>query len=252
MPHQGQTGVYFNSDGCRLLGTLFLAYGDDPKPTAIILHGVPGIEKNYDIALRLRTHGWNSLIFHYRGCWGSEGAYAFRTIPQDTQAAIDRMLSGDYTQVDPNKLVLIGHSLGGWTAVLAAAREKRVKGLVVIGTIANPANISFTEEEARTSFSPWLSGMSPSEFVSQWQELSLVPSPIDVISELEFCPVLVIHGKKDEVIPPSQSTELVESSLTPCELKIHDMANHSFIWHRDWLISSIIDWLDAQPIVGKQ
>ena len=50
MSHQGQTGVYFDSGGYRLLGTLFLARGDAPKPTAVILHGIPGIEKNHDLA----------------------------------------------------------------------------------------------------------------------------------------------------------------------------------------------------------
>ena len=50
MPHQGQIGVYFDSEGHRLLGTLFLARGDAPKPTAVILHGIPGVEKNHDLA----------------------------------------------------------------------------------------------------------------------------------------------------------------------------------------------------------
>ena len=84
--HEGQTGVYFDSGGHRLLGTLFLAQGDEPGPTAVILHGVPGIEKNYDLAHALRDHGWNSLIFHYRGCWGSERTYALKTIPHDVHA----------------------------------------------------------------------------------------------------------------------------------------------------------------------
>jgi len=49
MEHEGRMGVYFDSGGNRLLGTLFLARGDDPKPTAILLHGCPGIEKNEDL-----------------------------------------------------------------------------------------------------------------------------------------------------------------------------------------------------------
>ena len=37
--HDGITGVTFTSDGHRLLGTLYLARGDEPKPTALLLHG---------------------------------------------------------------------------------------------------------------------------------------------------------------------------------------------------------------------
>ena len=131
MPHQGQAGVYFNSDGHRLLGTLFLARGDAPKPTAVILHGIPGIEKNYDLALALRDSGWNSLIFHYRGSWGSEGRYVLQTIPEDVRAALDDLGTGRYPQVDPHRLVLVGHSLSGWAAVLSAVADPRVRALAV-------------------------------------------------------------------------------------------------------------------------
>src|SRR3990172_9945581 len=104
MPHQGQDGIYFDSGGHRLLGTLFLACGDKPKPSVILLHGVPGIEKNFDLAHNLRTYGWNSLIFHYRGCWGSEGRYTFKTIPDDVIAALDFLCTGSYPQIDTSRL----------------------------------------------------------------------------------------------------------------------------------------------------
>jgi predicted alpha/beta-fold hydrolase len=69
--HEGLIGLIFYSGGTRLLGTLFLARGDAPKPTAVLFHGLPGIEKNYDLAHALRDNGWNSLIFHrftHPGC----------------------------------------------------------------------------------------------------------------------------------------------------------------------------------------
>src|SRR3990170_7652490 len=98
MSHEGQIGVFFDSGGFQLLGTLFLAKSDLPKATAVILHGLPGIEKNYDLAHLLRDRGWNSLIFHYRGCWGSAGSYNFATILQDVLAAIDLLESGKHPQ----------------------------------------------------------------------------------------------------------------------------------------------------------
>ena len=47
--HEGLIGLFFYSGGIRLLGTLFLARDDAPKPTAVLLHGLPGIEKNCDL-----------------------------------------------------------------------------------------------------------------------------------------------------------------------------------------------------------
>jgi predicted alpha/beta-fold hydrolase len=62
----GLDGVTFTSKGCRLLGGFYKAAGDAPLPTAVLLHGLPGIEKHLDIAYRLRDLGWNCLYFHFR------------------------------------------------------------------------------------------------------------------------------------------------------------------------------------------
>jgi dipeptidyl aminopeptidase/acylaminoacyl peptidase len=57
--HEGITGVTFDSDGHRLVGTLYLARGDEPKPTALLLHGCPGLDAVAAISPRplLVVHG---------------------------------------------------------------------------------------------------------------------------------------------------------------------------------------------------
>ena len=37
----------------------------------------------------LRDRGWNCLYFHYRGCWGSEGAYSLHHLTIDASAAVE-------------------------------------------------------------------------------------------------------------------------------------------------------------------
>ena len=101
--HEGITGVTFDSDGHRLVGTLYLARGEEPKPTALLLHGCPGFEKNLDLAAALRDRGWNALVFHYRGCWGSAGRYDLRTIPRDVTAAVG-YLAGQGTLIIRHQL----------------------------------------------------------------------------------------------------------------------------------------------------
>src|SRR5260370_2577157 len=133
---EGITGVTFDSDDNQLVGVLYLARGKAPKPTVLVLHGCPGLEKNLDIAIALRDTGWNSLIFHYRGCWGSAGRYDLRTVPQDVRAAADHLQEAGYPGVDPDRLAVAGHSLGGWAAVQAAVADRRLRAL---GSIAAPA-----------------------------------------------------------------------------------------------------------------
>ena len=246
--HEGMIGLYFHSGGNRLIGTLFLAKGDTPKPTTVLLHGLPGIEKNYDIAHALRDHGWNSLIFHYRGCWGSEGVYAFKTIIADVHAAIDELSCGHHPQVDPNRLVLIGHSLGGWAAILAAARDPRIRAVAVISAIVDPDLIEFSEADAAEGFTPWVNGITPEQLVMQWNELDIDHCPLEQVSRLAPRPLLIIHGENDIFPPPEHAKALFDRALDPREYILIPEANHYFSWHRTELRTHILEWLDQLTI----
>lgn len=245
MGHNGQVGVYFENNGNKLLGTLFLAQGDTPKATAIILHGIPGIEKNYDLALMLRENGWNSLIFHYQGCWGSEGNYTLKTIPSDVHTAIDYLSSGQHPQIDPSRLFLIGHSLGGWAAVLAAVNETRLQGIAIYGAVCDSRTLKFSAKDAIEQFTPWLSGLSAEEFIRQWEALDDNYIPSELIAKLKI-PMLLIHATHDEVVPIQQAEILFERASVHKQLQIHNAANHAFTWHREWLRQQIWTWIQAR------
>ena len=107
----GLDGVTFQSKGCKLLGGLYKAAGEGPRPTAVLLHGVPGVEKQLDIAYALRDLGWNCLYFHFRGSLGSEGAYSFAGLAEDTEAAVEWALR--QPSVDKDRIALIGGSMTG-------------------------------------------------------------------------------------------------------------------------------------------
>ena len=48
-------------------------------------------------------------------------------------AAVDHLQSGEYPSVDMERLAVVGHSLGGWAAILAAAADERLRAVVVYG-----------------------------------------------------------------------------------------------------------------------
>ena len=50
--------------------------GAGRRPTVVLLHGLPGNEKNLDLAQAIRRAGWNVVTFNYRGSWGSPGCSA--------------------------------------------------------------------------------------------------------------------------------------------------------------------------------
>ncbi len=248
MAENGQRGVIFNSGGFQLVGTLFLARGAGPKPTAVLLHGVPGIEKNYDLAHALRLSGWNSLVFHYRGSWGSQGFYALSHLPEDVRAAVDSLDRRAHPEVDPARIVLVGHSLGGWAAILAARDDNRIKGVAVYGSVTDTRTLRFSLSEIKSEFTPWLQGISPHGFSRQWADLGTDDIPVEQVAHLAPRPLLVIHGQEDEVVPISQSQALIARAGDPKTLVVHPTAGHSFIWARPWLIDRILTWLKGTGI----
>lgn len=121
--------LHFRSGGARLNGLLYLAPGRGPHPTVALLHGYPGNERNLDLAQAVRRAGMNVLFFHYRGAWGSGGDFTFDNAQADVAAAL-RFLRDPATaarhRVDGRRLALVGHSMGGWLALRAAAADPAV------------------------------------------------------------------------------------------------------------------------------
>lgn len=243
MPHEGQEGVTFSSAGRKLVGTLFLARGDDPKPTVLLLHGIPGVEKNYDIAHALRDVGWNALVFHYRGCWGSEGAYRFSNLKDDALAALAYLRSGAHPQVDGDRVVLIGHSGGGQTAILAGAEDPTVRGVAVYGA---PADLRWFEIPAAwldANWIPWLNGVTGVDLIEDIARSGDALSAVEHVAKIPPRPLLIVHGDRDEVVPIRDAIALAERGGV--ELRRHPEANHSFAFYRPWLRDQLMSWIEG-------
>ncbi|HJY97307.1 MAG TPA: alpha/beta fold hydrolase, partial [Streptosporangiaceae bacterium] len=193
--HEGITGVTFDSDGHRLVGTLYLARGEEPKPTVLLLHGCPGLEKNLDLAVRLRDQGWNSLLFHYRGCWGSAGRYDLRTIPRDVTAAVDYLAGCPL--VDSDRIAVVGHSLGGWAAIVTAAAEPRLRAVAVYGAAARLGGaLALSPAQVELEFTRFLA-TTPEEFASQLASVAEQMDGLAAVTAIRPRPLLVVHGTWD-------------------------------------------------------
>ena len=245
--HAGLVGVTFGSQGHDLLGVLYLARGSEPKPTVVLLHGCPGLEQNLDLAVELRDRGWNALVFHYRGCWGSGGRYDLRTITADVAAAVDYLQSGEHPSVDRDRIAVIGHSLGGWAALLAAARDPRLRAVAVCGGVADlggmqPSGILVGTAEIHEEITRFVAA-EPEEFLQQGAEVAAEPQPIDLADSISPRPLLIVHGSDDEWVPVEQARALYERATEPRRYVEISGANHSFSWHRAHLRRLIADWL---------
>ncbi len=249
--------ISFTVDGSRLSGILYLANGLGPHPTVILLHGLPGNEKNLDLAQAMRRAGFNVMFFHYRGAWGSEGDYGISQQPDDVAAAVDFLRENAVRhRVDVNHLSLLGHSLGGYASLAAGSRDP---GLACVGAMA-PANLGLMAEGFRAgepgalAFLDYADGLFMlRNFDGAHMRKDLLSVPALQLDTRLFGPglrgksVFMITGTEDTVLPPSSMFDpTVKSYLRDpaIRLQYHKIpGDHSFSYSRIQLTERILDWL---------
>ncbi len=228
--------ISFQSHGSRLVGHFFGPHGNGPFPTVLLLHGIAGVEKNFDLAYALREAGWAVLLMHYRGCWGSEGHYTLPGIVDDISAGIDYLSSR--SDVDLTRLAGVGLSLGGWGVVTAASRDERLRAIVALNPLVNGQARPLTESEAAEFAAP-LTAITPDEVKAQW--LALTPLT-DAAGKLAGRPTLLLTGDADELFDVDHERPLA-AAMPFAEWKRIPGARHTFSDHRPALIHTVVDWL---------
>jgi pimeloyl-ACP methyl ester carboxylesterase len=121
--------IMFQSSGERLNGLLYVAAGAGSHPVVLLLHGNPGNERNLDLAQAVRRAGYTVLYFDYRGNWGSGGTFSRAHALEDVVAALRWVRSAPVAaqfRIDTSRVALVGHSMGGWLALMVAASDPKV------------------------------------------------------------------------------------------------------------------------------
>lgn len=249
--------INFLSAGKRLNGIVYIADGPGPHPSVILLHGYPGNEKNLDLAQALRADGFNVMFFHYRGAWGSEGEFSFTHVIEDVAAAADflRNNSEDY-RVDPDKITLIGHSMGGFAALHAGARNPSIAcaaGMAPanFGAVAGVIKSNPDIEKGFSAFSDnmqMLNGWTGKKAIA---ELKANEDTFDVHAiapEFAGRHVLLVGANEDTAVRAETTMRpMIAAYEAAADVKTTAVmlpGDHSFSWSRDALIETVTDWAD--------
>lgn len=245
----------FPSHGSRLNGILYEADGAGPHPTVILLHGYPGNERNLDMAQALRRAGFNVLFFHYRGAWGSEGDFSLTHVIEDVASATEmlRERAGVY-RVDPERLLLVGHSMGGFAALEGAALDEDIHcvagvapgdfGAVARYVDANPQAATALEAEANglQMLHGWSGAAMRAEISANQDAFNLV----GLAPRLRGKSVLLIAAAQDEVIPPAVfHAPIADAYRAQPDISLTEQiipGDHSFSWSRIALTRAVVDW----------
>jgi pimeloyl-ACP methyl ester carboxylesterase len=127
--------LHIPTHGVEINGVAYVPAGAGPHPAVILCHGLPGNEKNLDLAQALRRAGWTVITFNYRGSWGSPGNFRFAQNLEDADAVLAYArdpANAAKLRIDPSRIALAGHSMGGWVTALTAAHDNGLIGAVMI------------------------------------------------------------------------------------------------------------------------
>lgn len=246
----------FESGGARLPGLLYLANGAGPHPTFVLLHGLPGNEKNLDLAQALRRAGFNVMFFHYRGAWGAEGDYRLNGLADDVATAVDFLHDNAATyRVDTDRISLVGHSLGGFTSLAAGSR---IPGLACVAALA-PANFGQMAEGIRSGEPGSLAFLDYADslfmlhnFDGAVMRKELLETPASKLDTRLFGPglagksVLLVTGDRDAVLPPAAIFDPVVKAYRDqdkLQLEVEVIpGDHSFSYSRLQLTRLLLGW----------
>jgi acetyl esterase/lipase len=249
--------VHIPTHGLKINGVFYLASGVGPHPTMVFFHGMPGNEQNLDLAQAVRRQGWNVLTLHYRGSWGSPGTYSYPHLIEDGVAALAFVRSPANVAaygIDPGRIVLAGHSSGGFVAVNTAVRAAPVQGLVLIsGTddageaqaaTASPAAWRKFVKEGFDGLET-LVGCTPSGLAQQ-----LLPHGKDwtfaaAAPKLRGVPLLVITSDDGFALEGDALAAAVGALGGPKPQTVHFATDHPYSDRRIALQQTVYDWLVA-------
>ncbi|MEN7342689.1 MAG: alpha/beta fold hydrolase [Pseudomonadota bacterium] len=240
------------SAGKRLPAYLMVANGKGPHATVVLLHGLPGNEKNLDIAQSLRRAGFNVLFFHYRGAWGADGDFTFGNVARDVSAVLGWLrLNGSQYRVDGLSLSLVGHSMGGFAAIRAGARDQRLDCVVGLAA-ANIGEVAERSKNEADQFSAYLDKLYMlNNLTGQGgvAEIRANARSFDLVNDaagLAGKSVLLVSGLQDQAVPISVQRRLAQAygqnpriGLTALEIP----GDHSFSGNRIRLQRIVVNWM---------
>jgi pimeloyl-ACP methyl ester carboxylesterase len=248
------------SHGKRMNAVFYGASGAGRHPTVLLLHGFPGNEKNLDLAYVIRRAGWNVLIPHYRGAWGSDGTFSFTNALEDTAAAVE-FLRDPRTmkkyRIDPRRIVLIGHSMGGFMAAYEASHDQDVAALGMLAAWNIGADIGrpnkegdklFVEESAR------LAGSTPQSLIADAKQNAAKWNFVDWAKLLKSRPVLIVEPDDNTRVDGKAMAYSLRKAGDKRITEVHIPTDHAFSDHRIALQVAVVSWLaktNSQLLTGS-
>jgi pimeloyl-ACP methyl ester carboxylesterase len=253
----GVNAVPIPTHGMNINAVLYTAAGAGPHPTVLLLHGLPGNEQNLDLAQAIRREGWNVLTMHYRGSWGSPGSFTFAHCLEDAASALAWLRTPENDakfHIDPRKLVVIGHSMGGWITAYVGAHDPDVlaAGLISaadmgsIGTAPRAMATKIIDDNIGTSVGLHILNATPDGLADEVIRNTKAYAMLNDASGLAKHPLLLITSDDGLKGGSDALAKTIGDSASPIT-QIHFATDHSYSDQRIALEAAVLRWLENLP-----
>ena len=231
--------VSFTTDSVTLSGTLTKPDNGSRFPVVVFvsgsgsqdrdgaLTGLSGYRPFLDLANAFVARGVAVLRFDDRGVGSSEGSATDQATTLDQKADVAKAVAAlrSRTDIDTNRIGLLGHSEGGLVALMAAASDPRIQALVLLaapGTRGDTllraqleehlSRASGMTEQAKDSARRgqeqlFASVRATTIAKGSWLRGFLDLTPAAFASKIHV-PVLIVHGALDRQVPVSNARSL--------------------------------------------
>jgi uncharacterized protein len=203
-------------DGVSLHGWFFQAR-EQALGTVLHLHGNAGNVTGHFVHVAwLTDFGFNVMCFDYRGYGRSAGRISRAGSLADAHGALDYLRSRP--DLDPDRILVLGQSLGGTIGIVLTAQRREIKGIVTDGAFDHYRQIA--SHHIRHSPLLWL--------LAWWvpRLMSDTDNPIDCVDRISPRPILIMHGTADRVVPVAMARNLYDRAREPKELWLIDNVDH--------------------------
>jgi pimeloyl-ACP methyl ester carboxylesterase len=242
--------LHIPSGGVKINGVAYVASGAGVHPTFVFFHGLPGNEKNLDIAQAVRRDGWNAITVNYRGSWGSPGVFRFGNNLEDANAVLAFLRDPANARslgIDTTRLVIAGHSMGGWVTALTAAHDPGLRGAILIsmadmsrlGAAPRAAVVKEMQDDMES-----LAGVTAESMADDLIAGSAKWHVADATSGLARLPLLVITSN-DGLAPQADAlVKAVRAKGNASVTTVHYPTDHSYSDKRIAVEAAVLEWLE--------
>ena len=218
-----------------LKGRIYIPQKNGTYPTVAICHGYPGDTKNMDLAEELAFNGYITLIFFYRGAWGSTGDWSFSNLDPSTKDAISYLR--ELPNVNHERIGLISHSMGALPLTKRLSEDDGLKTGILISPAAD-LSLWIREENIDTMVPIFLhmaegklEGLSEESLRNGMKKANENLNPKNNIKKVNK-PIMIIVGSNDQITSPESCRELFEEASEPKRYIEVEHADHGFSEHR--------------------